>query len=139
MTPVEVVRAHHAALNSHDMDAIASFYAEDVVCSSPNGTNKSRAARMAAWKVQFDATPDWHADMTRITEAGNRVVSELVTMMTFERPADTPFGRLEPTGRTARFRVCVVATVVGDVITEERAYFDLTEFYRAFGLLQTGG
>jgi steroid delta-isomerase-like uncharacterized protein len=123
--------AHVHAYNSHDVEAIASHYAEDCIVESPiAGTVVGRHAMERVTRVLFGAFPDLKIETDELLIIGDRVVQTGTSSGT-----DTGgFVGLPPTGRPYRIGVVFLFTVRDHLIIRERRSYDFSGF-----LLQLAG
>lgn len=79
---VEMLRSVAAAFDSHDLDRIMSFFADDAVFESPRGTDAwgtrfvGKSAVRAAFEGRFSGIPDVRYQADRHFVDGDRGASE---------------------------------------------------------------
>ena len=131
----EEIKAFFATLerayNDHDVEAIASHYAEDCVVESPiAGVVAGRRAIERVTRVLLEAFPDLRVETDELLIVGDRVVQTGTSSGT-----DTGgFVGLPPTGRPFRIGVVFLFTVRDHRIIRERRTYDFSGF-----LLQLAG
>ncbi len=75
----ELVKRIRAAINAHDVDALAGCFAEDVVSRQPAHPERDftgRAQVHANWSQILGGVPDLQATLVRHAEAGDTVWAE---------------------------------------------------------------
>jgi limonene-1,2-epoxide hydrolase len=75
----EVVTQLTAAMNAHDLDAMASLIAEDYRSEQPLHPGREfvgRAQMRANWAAMLAGIPDFHAELLRSTQDGATTWSE---------------------------------------------------------------
>jgi len=77
------------------------------------------------------AFPDFHFEATRVVAAGDNAV---LAEGTFTGTHEGPWRGLPATGRRVTFPMCVVFDFEGDVMVNERLYFDIGTPLRQLGV-----
>jgi len=74
MTPIDVARAFIAAINAHDLAALAALMAPDhVFVDALDGRVTGREAMAEAWRQYFAWVPDYRIDVETILADGGTV------------------------------------------------------------------
>ena len=117
---------------AQDIDAMRSLHAEDYVVDwvygdafeNPPSSAEESAGFFPAWFIAFGEV-DY--EVRRTIAADGVVVTEWVFIGTHTGPLGPPVfqERLDPTGRTIRFRGVTVYDVSGGLIQRETIYMDL--------------
>lgn len=133
--PREVADQWVAALNAHDLEHLASLYAEDTVIHSPldpEPLHGRTAVKDDLARVQ-DALEDVTAELTEVVTDGTALALRILISGTHTGPLRTPAGELPPTGRTVRIAVASFERYDNTGrIREERRIFDATAFLQQF-------
>jgi steroid delta-isomerase-like uncharacterized protein len=127
------------AINSHDPDAIAKFYAADAIAYDPMYPQPLRG-REAIKKDSADffrAFPDMRLEMVTVVEADDRTgAGELKFTGTNTGAITTPTGdEIPATNKRIDLRGAAFVSVNDrGEITEERRYYDVTSMLRQLGI-----
>jgi serine phosphatase RsbU (regulator of sigma subunit) len=118
----DLLRRYHDALNGHDVDALMSFYAEDIVVVSPMfSTVRGRAAVRQSFESLFRLAPDYRVQSEDSLFEGNRLAEISTATATH---SDRLFG-LSPTGHHFDYQRIRLLTFRGREIVHERRVYDL--------------
>ena len=122
LSPEKVVRGLWSALNSRDYARAAGAIAEHCEWTSmaTGVVHRGPSPIVAGLREFVTAFPDWHAELERLTAAGEVVIVEWDSSGTFERL----FRGKEPNGKKFRRRGCSVAEVKGGKIVRYKDYYD---------------
>lgn len=132
-----------AAWNSHDLEAIAAFMAEDVVFEDPALSAPARGRdEVTAFAVAtFTAFPDWHVSVTGVPAISDDGVFAYVPWRmtgTNTGPIDPP--GFAPTGMSFAIEGCVTRWCFrGGLIWRDRDIYDGTSVSRQLGLMPEAG
>jgi uncharacterized protein (TIGR02246 family) len=130
---LSVVRRRIAGWNAHDVDGIASLYAESAVVISPTGgVLEGRAEIGRINRLWFSAFPDVQFRTDDVLVDGDRVVQVLQASGTH---AGEFFG-VAPTGRHIEVQMVTILTIADGLIVEERRIYDFTGFLVQVGVLK---
>ena len=128
------------ALNSWDLDGIASCYAADAVVVDPFGRHEGTDQIVESWRQLFEAFPDAAGVTDHKDESGDTAIDEWRWAGTNTGPLTLPTGeQLAATGNRVELRGADFATVQDGVITDHRVYFDQMEMLGQLGLLPAQG
>jgi steroid delta-isomerase-like uncharacterized protein len=127
-----------AASESHDVDSMVNFYADNATVITPDAGQVKGSKQIARYWHQFvDAFPDSKFQYISKLEAGNKAVDEGYFIGTHSKTMTLSTGQtVPPTGKKVQIRSCDVATVENGKITEHHMYFDELEFLRQLGLVE---
>ncbi|MGQ1837457.1 ester cyclase [Kocuria turfanensis] len=132
-----VLEEQLAAVNAHDADRHAAYYAEDAVLHDPeySGPLRGREAIRRDMRKFLTAFPDVVGELRQMLTSGRRVAVEITMTGTNTGPIGVPGGTpLPATGR--RLRLPYAAFIRFDDagrIVEERRYFDVAGIFRQLG------
>ena len=132
------VKEQVEALNRHDADAFAAFYAPDASIDDPqypeplkghDAIRKDMADFMAAF-------PDLKFTLKTAVESGDTVAFDGVGQGTHKGPMAGPTGEIPATGRPVQIRFAAFLRVNDQgLIAEERRYFDMAGMMQQLGLM----
>jgi len=131
-TPKEVAQRWVAAYNSHDPDAAAALYDNDVTNDQfPWGkTVTGRDAMRSTYSHIFRAFPDIRVEIENLTEAESRAVVE----WRFSGTMKGEFAGFPPTNRSFNLRGCEVFEIVDGRIRLQRGYWDKATLFDQLGI-----
>ena len=139
MTDAELVQRYVDTYNAGDAAGLGAFYAADVILVDPMSPEpiKGREPVLAAASAFRRAFPDMVWTLTGDPIVGSGAIGwELQAAGTMTGPMPGPEGEIPATGKTFAVNMAVFWTLgAGDVIVEERAYFDSTGMLAQLGLL----
>lgn len=126
------------AFNSHDLDGVASWYAEDAIHHQPNrpvplrGRDEIREDyRNSTW-IPF---PDFHVALERAFGAGHWLCVQGTLTGTHQGPLEGADGeKIQPTGRSIQVPICLVVRVEDGKAAEVYEYNDQLGFLEQLGL-----
>ena len=121
------------AMNEHDVETFADFYAEDAVVESPlGGTHQGRSAIAAVVAAFLGALSDATFTQDELIIDGDQVVQVLALSGT-----DTGgFMGMAPSGKPALLPMVGVCRVADGLITHERRIYDFTGMLVQIGVLK---
>jgi predicted ester cyclase len=128
---VEVVEEHVRLENDHDFPACIGKFGRaryEVVAGDETFDGEARVEHFL--KENKRAFPDFHFTATRISPATEAVVVE----GRFTGTQNGFWRGLPPTGRKVDFPMCVIFDFEGDVMVNERIYFDLGTALQQLGV-----
>jgi steroid delta-isomerase-like uncharacterized protein len=130
---IAVRKAFAAALDSHDVEAVVSFFTEDgvwdFVPEAPPFVGKEQIG--AAFAAHFTHSPDWRTNEGRVLAAGNTVVVEHAALGTQTGPlADLP-----PSGKAWTYPHLDLYDFEGTKIKRLTSYGDNAGFYIQVGAM----
>lgn len=128
---VAIVNEHMRLENAHDFQACIGEFgrpryevlADDAVFDGSAGVERFLLENRRAF-------PDFRFDPTRVEPAGDVVMVEGV----FKGTQDGCWRGLPATGRRVEFPMCLIFEFEGDVMVNERIYFDLGTPLRQLGV-----
>lgn len=139
MTGAEMVRRYLGIYNAGDAEGLGVFYAPDVILVDPMSpeTTKGREAVLATGSAFRRAFPDMVWTLTRDPLVGSGAIAwELHATGTMTGPMPGPHGEIPATGKAFAVDMGIFWTLGnGDLIVEERAYFDSTGMLAQLGLI----
>ena len=121
---VDLLRRYHAALDRHDADQLASFYAEDALVVSPMfKTLSGRRAVRQSFEDLFRLAPDYHArpDESLLIVEGDRAADFSTATATH---SDALFG-LAATGHRIEYQIVRLLTFRDGAIVQEQRVYDM--------------
>lgn len=127
------------AFNSHDLDGVVSWYAEDALHHQPNRPDPLRGRdeiredyRKSTW-IPF---PDFHIDLDRVFGDGSWICVQATLTGTHKGALEGPGGEIIlATGRSIRVPICLVVRIEGRPAAEVYEYNDQLGFLSQLGLL----
>jgi steroid delta-isomerase-like uncharacterized protein len=130
----QMLREYFASWNAHDVEKIASFVTDDIVCY--NGARDQTfhgKDEFKAWpKGSFDAIPDFKLDITSLTGSGDMLACEWIFTGTLSGSLSSG---VPPTGKSFSVRGSTIAQTKDGKIQREADYWDLTTLLRQVGLM----
>jgi steroid delta-isomerase-like uncharacterized protein len=130
----EMLTEYFASWNAHDVEKIASFVTDDIICY--NGARDQTfhgKDQLKGWaKGSFDAIPDFKLDMTSLFASGDMLASEWVFTRTLSGSLSP---RVPPTGKSFSVRGSTIAQMKDGKIQREADYWDIATFLRQVGLM----
>lgn len=136
-SPEEVARGVFAAINEHDLDAMATYYQPDEVQDFiPIGVFTGRPAVLGVFADLFRALPD-------VTMTVEHVMANEQTAYVRWRLDGTftgePFQGIQSNGRRVDFRGTDAMEVEKGLIRRNTIFYDGADFFRDIGLLPARG
>lgn len=132
-TPVEIAREmFEEVLNRRDADAMAEYWAEDIVEEFPVGTMRGREEVHTYFAQTFAALPDFHIEADHIVGEGNIVFVKWHISGTF---SGQPWMGIEPTGSPIELDGMDCFTIRDGLVTHNFVIFDGADFARQIGML----
>jgi len=121
-SPRQIALMWVAAYNSHDADAAAALYADDVTNTQmPWGkTVEGREAMRSTYLKVFQAFPDIHLEVENLLEGDQWVVVE----WRFSGTMQGEFAGHAPNGNTFNMKGCEVFQITDGKIHVQRGYWD---------------
>jgi len=129
----KLIENHFAALNRHDVKAIAEGYADSTKVYSPNweGAKSGIAGIADVYTRYFKSTPDLSYKITNIIDAGDNVVVEYTATGTLSNPEGATPAYMKDKKYTLSY--CAIFSIKNNKITKETDYFDQVAFLRQVG------
>ena len=132
MDGAAAVRAEIADLSRGDLEAVLSYYTddvyfEDVTVPEPCVNKEEMRAFMAAFYKGF---PDLRIEIKHVVEQGAIVMAEYDLLGTHEGP----FVGNEPTGRAFRIQAVSVYEHDGELFFRETVYYDSASMFGQLGI-----
>jgi predicted ester cyclase len=134
----EVVRGVFAAIDRHDLEAVASFlHPDDVQDFLPLGRREGSEQILAVFDAFFRSFPDLRIEVRDVLTADSRACVRWHARGTF---SGEPFEGIRPTGATVNvYGVDALIEVVGGLIVGNTIFYDGAAFARDVGLLPARG
>ena len=128
-----LIDAHFKAMSRHDINAIASGYADSAEVYSPNweGAKKGKAGITEVYSRYFKSTPDLSFTVTRVILAGEHVVVEYTQSGMLSDPEGSSPAYMKDKKYT--LKCCAIFTIKDGKIAHETDYFDQVAFLRQVG------
>ena len=130
----QMLREYFASWNAHDVEKIASFVTDDIVCY--NGARDQTfhgKDEFKGWpKGSFDAIPDFKLDITSLIGSGDMLACEWIFTGTLSGSLGPG---VPPTGKSFSVRGSTIAQTKDGKIQREADYWDITTFLRQVGLM----
>lgn len=121
------------AQGDHDVEGLASLYAESCVVESPlGGTHQGRDAVAQVLRTFFDAFPDAELSQEDLIIDGDRVVQ----VGTLSGTDTGGFMGMAPSRRPALVPMVMVCHVADGLIVHERRIYDFTGMLVQIGVLK---
>lgn len=125
------VRRHYEAENRHDVDAMLATFSKakasyDVPAFGKTGQPRGHAAVRQMWTDILSVFPDIHHEVERLRHGEDFVLVEY--RLTGTQHAE--WAGIPATGRSFSTRVAAVYEFEEDDLVCERAYTDLTDWFR---------
>ena len=129
----KLIEDHFAALNRHDVKAIAAGYADSAKVYSPNweGAKSGRAGITDVYARYFTSTPDLSYKVVNIIYAGDNIVVEYSVTGTLSNPEGATPAYMKD--KKYMLNYCAIFTIKNGKITKETDYFDQVAFLRQVG------
>jgi steroid delta-isomerase-like uncharacterized protein len=128
-----IIDAHFKSLESHNVAAIASGYANNAEVYSPNweGAKKGREGVSEVYSRYFKSTPDITYKVIHVISAGDNVVVEYTSTGTLSNPENGTPAYMKDKKYTLNY--CAVYKLKNGKIIYEADYFDQVAFLRQVG------
>lgn len=125
------------ALNRHDPDAFAGFYARDAAVYDPQHPEPLRGEAIRKDIGDFLAAfPDLTFTLKTVLESGDTIAFDGTGKGTHKGPMAGPTGEIPPTNRAVEMAFAAFLRVNDQgQITEERRYFDVASMMQQLGLM----
>jgi len=133
----DIIRHHHAVLNTGDVAAAAAFFAED---TRNHGVPVGRKGVLRVLTDIFTTFPDWRMDIETLAAIDNDVVVRMLVTGTHKGVGRIPVNGgllvgVPPTGKSFKVQHIHWYTLQGGLITEHRANRDDVGMMQELGLL----
>ena len=133
-----------AAINRHDRDAVAAYFADDgVLADHAEGTRDQGKEAIKAYmkRQEEEFSSDYQLTIVDTIETADRFAGVYDLSGTHDRPSQQP--PLPATGKKYSIRGVAVGRLEGDRIKEDTLYYNMAEFLAQVGLMpapaSTGG
>ena len=130
-TWVDTVYQH---LNSHDLDALEAYVADDVETHTPGGVLKTRDEWRAFGEAFYTAVPDAKHEQIRTFEDGETVIVEGVFSGTQTGPLVMDNGTLPASGNAFAFPYVDIFELSDGICVSHRVYWDNAGFLMQLGV-----
>jgi steroid delta-isomerase-like uncharacterized protein len=132
----ETIDRYNAAWNAHDLDAIASMHAPDMVFANHTaGESASGSEVRAHIGAIFETWPDINFATRRLYVREGLVVQEWTATATHAKPMRRGELEAEPTGRTVSWDGLDVIPFEEGLVKRKDVYSDSVSILRQVGLL----
>jgi predicted ester cyclase len=133
--PKALVLASFEAANRQDIDALMSFFSDEILIRGPGGREtKGKDAVHAEFAAHMAAYPDSHTQVLRQFVDGEHVITECRESSVHTGDATLVTGEtIAPTGKRVVLDALYVDRVVDGAIVESTAYFDRHAFLQQIG------
>ncbi len=122
---LRVIEAMEEAVNAHDLEQLASYFADSVVARTPQGTLRGPAEVKGVFAARIAAFPDFRVDRVVIFGDGTWNCHVARASGTHKGPLKGPGGReIPPTGRSVQFEICGVLRFEDGKVVEVHEYGD---------------
>lgn len=136
-SPVDIVRdVFERVLNQRDPDALAEYWAEDIVEEFPVGVYRGKSAVRGYFAETFAALPDFHIEARSIVGEGDRVFVRWHMSGTF---SGEPWMGIEATGTRIELDGIDCFSMKNGRVVENFVVFDQLSFARQIGMLPAHG
>lgn len=137
MASEAIIQRHIKAFNDHDADAWAADYAENAVLHDPQYPQPLRGRDAIRKDITdfFTAFPDIQYRVTTVVLSGDNGAVEGIGEGTHGGPIEFPGGTIPATNKRAAMPFAAFMSFgSGDLITEERRYYDQAGMMQQLGL-----
>lgn len=110
---IQLTREIFAAFNSHDWEKMASFYADRLEYTSPEGHFETKAEMLAYYRKMHKAFPDIQDEIITLYPSGSSVIVEFVAKAT------------APDGSRMELPIMGVLTFEKGKVIRDATYYDL--------------
>lgn len=134
MDPLQAVRDEIADLSRGDLEAVLSYYTDDVYfedVSVPTPCT-SKAEMRDFMQVFYDAFPDLRIEIRNVVGSGNSVTAEYDLLGTM----GGEFLGHRPTGKAFRIKAVSIYEHNGTLFTKETVYYDSASLVSQIGIAQ---
>lgn len=140
VSPQALIQAATAPIlcyNEKNWDKLKSSIAPNFVYDEVPTQRIVRGAdqAIAVNREWAEAFPDSKATIHGAVASGNTVVLELTWQGTHQGPLNTPNGSVPATNRPIQIRACMVTELDGEMVSQQRHYFDMATLLRQIGAL----
>jgi ketosteroid isomerase-like protein len=136
LTPAQVVDAMHAAFRLGDLDAIATFWADDVDYKAPGVALTGHSARREAETVWLNAFSDNAVDTYARYQKGEEIVDFATMAGRHTGPLALPGGQTLPaTGAAISGPYVARYTIRNGKVVAQEVIYDRLELMASLGLL----
>jgi steroid delta-isomerase-like uncharacterized protein len=124
------------AFNAHDLAAFGELFSDDVVQTAPGGLRfEGKPAAMEFYGVWFEAFPDCHIDVDRVTIADDVAVEEGTFSGTHTGVFHSPEGDIPPTGRPVKAQYVNVLSFRDGKFSSAKLMYDRLLLLEQLGLV----
>ena len=137
MDPSQAVRDEIADLSRGDLEAVLSYYTDDVYFEDTSVPTpcRTKAEMRDFMKVFYDAFPDLRIEIRNIFESGPYVTAEYDLLGTMRGE----FLGNPPTGKAFRIKAVSVYEHNGTLFTKETVYYDSASLFAQIGITAAAG
>jgi steroid delta-isomerase-like uncharacterized protein len=132
MDPSQAVRDEIADLSRGDLEAVLSYYTDDVYfedISVPTPC-RTKAEMRDFMQVFYDAFPDLHIEIRNVFEGGRYVTAEYDLLGTMRGE----FLGHPPSGKAFRIKAVSIYEHNGELFTRETVYYDSAALFSQIGI-----
>ena len=132
MDPLQAVRDEIADLSRGDLEAVLSYYTDDVYFEDTSVSTPCRSKNEMRdfMQVFYDAFPDLHIEIRNVFGSGRYVAAEYDLLGTMRGAF---LGR-HPTGKPFRIKAISVYEHNGTLFTKEVVYYDSAKLFAQIGI-----
>jgi steroid delta-isomerase-like uncharacterized protein len=140
VSPQALIQAATAPIlgfNEKSWDKVKSSITPDFVYDEVPTQRTVRGAdqAIAIYREWAEAFPDAKGTIHGGVASGNTVVLELTWQGTHQRALNTPNGSIPASNRPIQVRACMVTELNGEMVSQQRHYFDMATLLRQIGAL----
>ena len=130
--PLQAVRDEIADLSRGDLEAVLSYYTDDVYFEDVSVPTpcRTKAEMRDFMKVFYDAFPDLRIEIRNVIGSGRTVVAEYDLLGTM----NGEFLGNAPTGRRFRIKAVSIYEHDGTLFTKETVYYDSASLLAQIGI-----
>jgi steroid delta-isomerase-like uncharacterized protein len=133
MDPLQAVRDEIADLSRGDLEAVLSYYTDDVYFEDVSVPTpcRTKSEMRDFMKVFYDAFPDLRIEIRNVVGSGNSVTAEYDLLGTMRGEF---LGR-KPTGKAFRIKAVSIYEHNGTLFTKETVYYDSASLFSQIGVV----
>lgn len=137
MDPSQAVRDEIADLSRGDLEAVLSYYTDDVYFEDTSVPTpcRTKAEMRDFMQVFYDAFPDLRIEIRNVFESGRFVTAEYDLLGTMR----SEFLGRAPTGKAFRIKAVSIYEHNGTLFTKETVYYDSASLFSQIGLTTPAG
>lgn len=133
LVPLDHATKATLAFNSRQLDKLAVLLAPEFHYQDPMGSMSGRDATLAREQAIFDAFPDVQVAMEPFNATTDRLAMTAVLTGTFTGPFIMGGHRIDPNGKSFRFRFAAFFLFDGQYAVREEVFYDRAELMQSLG------